>query len=160
MGAMDWPRVCSLLAHELRSPSAVIAGYARMLGEGRLAGDDRAQAYAQIERAATRITAIGRQASDLARWLEPPVAPAAPRIETVGAGTVYANSQTVVGHRTGLQHQTGDKWAHPLLPQPRQGGLHKGLLRLQFGAIRQSDRDQVIDGLIQRNKRYAQVGSL
>jgi len=68
---MDWPRVCSLLAHELRSPSAVISGYARMLGEGRLTGEDQAQAYAQIERAASRISAISRQASDLARWLSP-----------------------------------------------------------------------------------------
>jgi signal transduction histidine kinase len=69
--SLDWPRVCSLLAHELRSPSAVIAGYARMLGEGRLTGDDQAQAYAQIERAASRISSISRQASDLSRWLAP-----------------------------------------------------------------------------------------
>jgi signal transduction histidine kinase len=75
---MDWPRVCSLLAHELRSPSAVIAGYARMLGEGRLSGDDQVQAYAQIERAASRISTISRQASDLARWLTPTTDGAAP----------------------------------------------------------------------------------
>ena len=52
MKTMDWPRVFSLLAHELRSPAAVIGGYARMLTEGRLRDDDRLQAYAQIERAA------------------------------------------------------------------------------------------------------------
>jgi K+-sensing histidine kinase KdpD len=71
MTDMDWPRVFSLLAHELRSPAAVIAGYARMLSEGRLKHDDQLQAYAQIERAAGRITAISHQASDLARWLDP-----------------------------------------------------------------------------------------
>ena len=71
MSTMDWPRVCSLLAHELRSPSAVIAGYARMLSEGRLSGHEQELAYAQIERAANRISAISRQASDLARWLSP-----------------------------------------------------------------------------------------
>lgn len=70
---MDWPRVLSLLAHELRSPAGVIAGYARMLGEGRLSAADQARAYAQIDRAASRITAISRQAGDLARWLEPDV---------------------------------------------------------------------------------------
>jgi K+-sensing histidine kinase KdpD len=71
MTDMDWPRVFSLLAHELRSPAAVIAGYARMLSEGRLKPDDQLQAFAQVERAAGRITAISHQASDLARWLGP-----------------------------------------------------------------------------------------
>ena len=71
MKNMDWPRVFSLLAHELRSPAAVIGGYARMLSEGRLAEDDRQQAYAQIERAARRVTVIGQQASDLGHWLKP-----------------------------------------------------------------------------------------
>lgn len=68
---MDWPRMLSLLAHELRSPAAVIAGYAHMLSEGRLSGQDQARAFTQIDRAAGRITAIGRQAADLARWLGP-----------------------------------------------------------------------------------------
>jgi signal transduction histidine kinase len=71
MKNMDWPRVFSLLAHELRSPAAVIGGYARMLSEGRLAEDDRQQAYVQIERAARRVTVIGQQASDLGHWLTP-----------------------------------------------------------------------------------------
>ena len=78
MRSMDWPRVFSLLAHELRSPASVIAGYARMLGEGRLTGDDQAQAYAQIERAASRITTISRQAADLSRWLSPEMDGATP----------------------------------------------------------------------------------
>ena len=52
MSTMDWPRVFHLLAHELRSPAAVIGGYARMSSGGRLNEDDRLQAYAQIERAA------------------------------------------------------------------------------------------------------------
>ena len=73
MRTMDWPRVFSLLAHELRSPAAVIGGYARMLSEGRLRDDDRLQAYSQIERAAHRVTSIGQQASDLSRWLRPTV---------------------------------------------------------------------------------------
>jgi K+-sensing histidine kinase KdpD len=71
MNIMDWSRVFSLLSHELRSPAAVIGGYARMLSGGRLSDDDRLQAYAQIERAAGRVTAIGHQAADLARWLDP-----------------------------------------------------------------------------------------
>ena len=66
---MNWPRVFSLLAHELRSPAAVISGYAHMLGEGRLGEDDRLKAYAQMERAASRMVLLGQQAGDLARWL-------------------------------------------------------------------------------------------
>ena len=71
MNIVDWSRVFSLLSHELRSPSAVIGGYARMLSGGRLSDEDRQQAYAQIERAASRLTSIGHQAADLARWLNP-----------------------------------------------------------------------------------------
>lgn len=78
MKNMDWPRVFSLLSHELRSPAAVIGGYARMLTEGRLADGDRQQAYAQIERAARRITSIGQQASDLSHWLRPSLEEAMP----------------------------------------------------------------------------------
>jgi len=78
MRSMDWPRVFSLLAHELRSPAGVIAGYARMLSEGRLSSEDQLQAFAQIERAAGRITTISRQASDLSRWLGPEMDGAAP----------------------------------------------------------------------------------
>jgi K+-sensing histidine kinase KdpD len=73
MKTMDWPRVFSLLAHELRSPAAVIGGYARMLTEGRLKDDDRLQAYGQIERAARRVTTIAQQASDLSHWLRPTI---------------------------------------------------------------------------------------
>jgi signal transduction histidine kinase len=61
--------VFRLLANELRSPASVIAGYARMLGERRLDGGGQVQALAQIERAASRISRIGRQAAALARWL-------------------------------------------------------------------------------------------
>jgi K+-sensing histidine kinase KdpD len=78
MKTMDWPRVFSLLAHELRSPAAVIGGYARMLTEGRLRDDDRLQAYAQIERAARRVTTIGQQASELSHWLRPTIEGASP----------------------------------------------------------------------------------
>jgi K+-sensing histidine kinase KdpD len=49
-----------------------------MLTEGRLAESDRAQAYAQIERAARRLTSIGQQASDLAHWLRPSLDGATP----------------------------------------------------------------------------------
>jgi signal transduction histidine kinase len=66
---MNWPRILSLLAHELRSPSSVITGYTRMIREGRLDAASRAQAVKQIERAAGVVSNIGRQASELSRWM-------------------------------------------------------------------------------------------
>lgn len=66
---MDWPATLDLLAHELRSPASVIIGYARMLSEGRLDDEARLKAFVQIERAATRLSLVGRQTSDLSRWL-------------------------------------------------------------------------------------------
>lgn len=68
---MEWPRIFSLIAHELRSPAAVISGYARLIRDGRLPDADRAEALVQIERAAGRLTHLAREASDLARWLSP-----------------------------------------------------------------------------------------
>jgi signal transduction histidine kinase len=66
---MDWPSTLNLLAHELRSPASVIMGYTRMLREGRLDDEARLQALVQIERAAARLSLVGRQTSDLSRWL-------------------------------------------------------------------------------------------
>jgi K+-sensing histidine kinase KdpD len=69
MTTLDLPAVLSLVAHELRSPASVIAGCARMLNEGRLNEEDRLRVYGQIGRAADRVTTIGQQSSDVARWL-------------------------------------------------------------------------------------------
>jgi|HubBroStandDraft_3_1064219.scaffolds.fasta_scaffold335377_2 signal transduction histidine kinase len=66
---MDWPSTLNLLAHELRSPASVIMGYTRMLREGRLDDEARLHALAQIERAAGRLSLVGRQTADLSRWL-------------------------------------------------------------------------------------------
>jgi hypothetical protein len=67
-----------VLAHEIRGPSAVISGYARMFREGRLTGNDLSDAVQRIEQAAARLSQFGRQASDLAKWLGEPPAPAQP----------------------------------------------------------------------------------
>jgi K+-sensing histidine kinase KdpD len=68
---MDVTRALSLLAHDLRSPAAVVAGYARMLREGRLNDEQRAVAHLRIEEAGARIATLCQQASDLAVWLSP-----------------------------------------------------------------------------------------
>jgi len=69
---MDWAPTFRVLAHELRAPTAVIGGYARMLREGRLAEADRGRALEQIEQAANRLSQFGKQASDIGRWLGAP----------------------------------------------------------------------------------------
>ena len=69
IAAMEWPGTLSVLAHELRSPAAVIAGYAHMLSEERLSDEDRRKAFVQISRAAERVALIAQQTADIARWL-------------------------------------------------------------------------------------------
>lgn len=59
------------MAHELRSPAGVIAGYARMLMSGRLDETGRDEALRQLERAAGRLGDLAQQSSDLAGWIEP-----------------------------------------------------------------------------------------
>jgi hypothetical protein len=94
-GTMDWPSALNLLAHELRSPASVIMGYTRMLREGRLDDEARLHALAQIERAAARLSLVGRQTSDLSRWLVVPTGRAG---HSLPVGTLVA--QAVSGSET------------------------------------------------------------
>jgi signal transduction histidine kinase len=68
---MKWESAFRVVAHELRSPAGVIAGYARMLSSGRLDEASRDEAFRQLERAAGRLGDLAQQSSDLAGWLEP-----------------------------------------------------------------------------------------
>ena len=60
-----------MLSHELRGPTAVIQGYARLLGSGDVEPATAARVLTQVQAAASRIAAIGAQTSELARWLDP-----------------------------------------------------------------------------------------
>lgn len=63
------PRMCSVLAHELRSPLSVLQGYIRLLQRQRPADHpDMVMLEAMLE-ATGRLTNIARQASDLGNWL-------------------------------------------------------------------------------------------
>ncbi len=68
---LNWSRVLTLLAHELRSPSSVITGYTRLIRDGRLDSAGQTQAMKQIDSAASVIASVGRQASDLSKWISP-----------------------------------------------------------------------------------------
>jgi signal transduction histidine kinase len=68
---MDYAPVFRVLSHELRAPTAVIGGYARLLREGRLQEPERLQALVQIEQATAKLSQFARQASELAHWLVP-----------------------------------------------------------------------------------------
>src|SRR5690606_27057268 len=68
--AVPWPKVCGILAHELRAPLGVLQGYIRLLERQRLDDDpERPMLQAMLE-ATGRITTIARQASDLGTWLQ------------------------------------------------------------------------------------------
>jgi two-component system phosphate regulon sensor histidine kinase PhoR len=75
---VEMAKTFSILAHELRSPVAVLQGYIRLLQRQRKEGDPELPMLAAMLDATGRLTAIGRQASDLANWLGPtgPVAEA------------------------------------------------------------------------------------
>lgn len=68
---IDFSAALNLLAHELRAPAAVIQGYARMLADPRVGDESKPRMLAQIQEAAGRIAALGREAVELSRWLDP-----------------------------------------------------------------------------------------
>jgi light-regulated signal transduction histidine kinase (bacteriophytochrome) len=63
------PRMCSVLAHELRSPLSVLQGYIRLLQRQREAGHPEIPMLEAMLDATGRLTTIARQASDLGNWL-------------------------------------------------------------------------------------------
>jgi signal transduction histidine kinase len=65
----EFSDVLSVLAHELRSPLSVLQGYIRLLQRKRDAADPEAAMLAAMLAATSRLTALGRQSSDLAVWM-------------------------------------------------------------------------------------------
>lgn len=63
------PKLCAVLAHELRSPLSVIQGYIRLLQRQRDAGDPDSAMLEAMLQATARLTAIAHQASDLGGWI-------------------------------------------------------------------------------------------
>jgi signal transduction histidine kinase len=61
--------MCSVLAHELRSPLSVLQGYIRLLQRQRDAGHPETAMLDAMLDATGRLTAIARQASELGAWL-------------------------------------------------------------------------------------------
>jgi hypothetical protein len=59
-----------LLAHELRGSLAVIQGYVRLLRPARAGNEAETRMLTGILDATTRISAIARQASELATWID------------------------------------------------------------------------------------------
>src|SRR5690349_3055312 len=68
---IDVSSALNLLAHELRAPTAVIQGYARMLADPRFDEQNKPRMLQQIQEAAGRIASLGREAVELSRWLDP-----------------------------------------------------------------------------------------
>lgn len=64
---VELPQVLSVLVHELRSPLGVIQGYVRLLQRQHGEGDPDAPLLAAILEQTARISALGRQSTDLAR---------------------------------------------------------------------------------------------
>lgn len=66
------PRMCSVLAHELRSPLSVLQGYIRLLQRQRENGHPEAAMLEAMLDATGRLTTIAHQAAELGTWLTAP----------------------------------------------------------------------------------------
>lgn len=104
------PRMCSVLAHELRSPLSVIQGYIRLLQRQRDAGHPEMPMLEAMLEATGRLTTIARQASDLGNWLSGPatrplaVTPADSVMETL-AQRLGTDTRMAVIARPGTSQQ-------------------------------------------------------
>lgn len=67
--AVPLPKICSILAHELRSPLSVLQGYIRLLQQQRDVDHPETMMLQAMLDATGRLTTIARQASDLGSWL-------------------------------------------------------------------------------------------
>lgn len=66
---VELPQLCSLLAHELRSPLSVLQGYIRLLQRSRAPEDpEHAMLTAMLE-ATGRLSWFARQSSELGAWM-------------------------------------------------------------------------------------------
>lgn len=71
--SVDTASILRILAHELRSPAGVAQGYVRMTLDGRLASPvDQRRALEHTRDAIGRISAISREASEVASLIERP----------------------------------------------------------------------------------------
>jgi K+-sensing histidine kinase KdpD len=68
---IDLATTLHVLSHEIRSPVGVMHGYLRLLLDGGVNdAAKRDQVLTQMQKASSRIAALGQQASDLAEWVE------------------------------------------------------------------------------------------
>jgi nitrogen-specific signal transduction histidine kinase len=95
-------KVFSILAHELRSPLGVIQGYVRMLRMRRADDDQETRMLTAMLDATGRISAVARQASELAVWHEgeppgePVALPLAALLERVAGNSALPRPVSVV----------------------------------------------------------------
>lgn len=66
---LDWPKLLSLVAHELRTPAGVVTGYLRLLQQGRAGSltDAQQKLVEAADRSSDRVSAILDDLSDLAK---------------------------------------------------------------------------------------------
>lgn len=73
---VDTASVLRILAHELRTPAGVAQGYIRMVLEGRLPDPaEHRRALEHTHDAIGRLSVLGRQASEVAAWMDRSAAP-------------------------------------------------------------------------------------
>lgn len=89
---VDFTRLLSLTAHEIRGPVSVIQGYVRLMMRQHGDGHPDAPMLKAMMDATARLSALGRDASELGQW----IAPTSGRVETLTAADLvtHINART------------------------------------------------------------------
>lgn len=116
---VEFPKVLRVLSHELRGQLGVMQGYVRLLKTRRADDDSETRMLTAILEATGRITAIARQASDLAMWQD---GRALSENETLSARMLV--DRAVAGASTGhLAVDLSDEAADVEIATPNAGAL-------------------------------------
>jgi len=136
--SVDTASVLRILAHELRSPAGVAQGYVKMALEGRLpSADDQRRALEQTLRAIERMSALGREASEIAAWLE--------RQTSAGWRGVRIRSliDAALEHHGTIERSLGDLEDSAVINTSNEGALTKALGSLVAAIVREAPGTQL-----------------
>jgi signal transduction histidine kinase len=136
---VDTASMLRILAHELRSPAGVAQGYIKMVLDGALPNPaDQRRALEQTRQAIERMSAIGREASEVAAWLE---CPAKSAFRTVSLRQLL--DPFLERHDTGLDVSLDGLDDSALVSTSDEAVLAKALTSLVSAIVRESPRTRL-----------------
>lgn len=103
--SVSFPKMCSVLAHELRSPLSVLQGYIRLLQRQRDASHPETAMLNAMLDATGRLTGIAHQASSLGSWLAAHETPALEIVPTTAVLDEIDKRETQDGPVAVVRHE-------------------------------------------------------